>query len=76
MILRHVLTKPGSGVCPVTMSGDPGDAEYLAGFLNGHASEVAEDDQLGFDGVFCFKFFQGGIQGNQFIRGHAGGQFK
>ena len=41
------VQQPGAGVGPVPVSGPPGHAEHLGGFLLGQAGEEAELDELG-----------------------------
>src|SRR6266851_3697481 len=70
----NLKVQPGACIRPVSMCGNPRYSENFRRLLNRHAAKIAESYKLGFDGIFFLEFLQGLIEGDQFLRRHAGWQ--
>jgi hypothetical protein len=70
------LVKPGAGVGPPAFGGGGGDAEDGGGFFDGEAGEVAEFDEFGFWFVEGGEFFEGVVNGEEFVVRSGRGDFE
>jgi hypothetical protein len=81
--VAEFAAEPGAGEGPVAFDGAFGDAEGFGDFVDVHAAEEAEFDDLGLAGVDGSEFFEGfvecedvfvflGGEGDGFVEGDAG----
>src|SRR5947208_1739202 len=54
----HLLVQPGPRVGPIAMRGNSRDASLFLRLLAGHASKIAQGDELCLDGVLLLQCFE------------------